>query len=111
MKKIIPELIILIKYFIFHDIKKGKHLFNNKYNNNYNKLINELPKPKVPRFGPRIIYTSKKNKFQFYRFLYHIFFKKFNYSIIETNLIPSYYIDDPLKYDKEIRFKYYLTYI
>tara|TARA_X000001036_G_C20435302_1_gene706977 strand:+ start:92 stop:433 length:342 start_codon:yes stop_codon:yes gene_type:complete len=68
-----------IKGFMFHNIKKqGKHLKDDPYIQLYNKINNSLPKfrPFDIGDGPYIIYTSKKKKHHFIKFIYVIKYKK-----------------------------------
>ena len=71
MKKyyIIDDIWILVKSFLFHNIKKqGKHL--EKGNANvflYNEVVKSVPTIIKPVTGPRIVYTSDKvAKFLYY---------------------------------------------
>ena len=68
-----------IKLFMFHDIKKhGKHLKNDPYIKTYNNVVQTLPKfrPFDIGDGPYIIYTSKKKKDHFIKFVYVLKYKR-----------------------------------
>ena len=111
MNVIPTELFILIKKFIFHDIKLGKHLRSEKHYKNYNNVVKSVPKPRVPRLGPRIIYSSRKYNIRFCIFIYYVRFKKILFLIKEYNLLNSDYDEKPYLYDKDIRIRYYLEYL
>jgi len=101
------DLWTIIKSFYFHKIKYGKHLKNDKYIKKYNNILLDIPKPKVPRNGPRILYKNS-----FYKFYYYIKISCFKWKpIIETQKLPNDYKEFFYKYDKEIRIRYYLTYL
>jgi len=115
MKTYFPdELWNEIKLFIFHKIKFGKHLKDDKYVHEYNKILKNLPRPKIPRNGPRIIYRSKlRKKIKTYRCLYLIPIKKKYLRIIEIVKIPDDYYENNnyKKYDKLISEEYYNQYL
>lgn len=99
------ELWIIIKYFLFHDIKFSKHLKNDPNIKKFNQVINNLPKRLVPRYGPRIMYYPRKNT---YRYYYNIKIKTNIYTkIIIISNLPKDYLEKFEKYDKQIRINYY----
>jgi hypothetical protein len=102
-----------IKLFIFHNIKYGKHLKDDKYIHQYNKILKNIPKPKIPRFGPRIIYRMKSKNLKTYRLLYLLPIKNNFITIIETVKIPNDYHEGRnfIKYDKLITIEYYYQYM
>jgi hypothetical protein len=103
-----------IKLFMFHNIKYGKHLKNDKYIKQYNKIMKKIPTPKIPRNGPRIIYSSKlREKIKTYKCFYLIPIKKKYLRIIEIVKIPDDYYENKnyIKYDKLISEEYYNQYI
>lgn len=56
---IIRDIWIIIKHFLFHNIKiHGKHLKNDPFIKKYNSILQTIPKPMIPAYGPRIIYSS-----------------------------------------------------
>lgn len=99
------ELWIIIKYFLFHNIKFSKHLKNDPDIINFNKVINSLPKRLVPRYGPRIMYYPRKN---IYKYFYLINIKNNVYmkTIIISNL-PKDYLEEFEQHDKQIRINYF----
>ena len=99
------ELWKIIKLFIFHDIKYGKHLKNDKYILQYNNIIKTLPKRKIPKLGPRIYYNSINTSF---KYIYHIPLKNNKrYLIIEILQLPQDYKSQFKKYDQIIYNNYY----
>lgn len=88
---IINDIWILIKDFLFHDIKKhGKHLKDDTNIKIYNSILKTLPKMYIPRTGPRIVYNSFKREFRLVKFLYHINHK--NWKRSKTIIVISPYI-------------------
>lgn len=99
-----------ITSFLIHNIKKhGKHLVDHKYNKTYNKIMYSIPSPCIPRTGPRIVYSSVKNKYRFVKFVYYCKFlnKRFHGSIIEMQLLPIDYDQDNKKMDSLYRAQYF----
>jgi hypothetical protein len=96
----------IIKDFIIHKIKYGKHLKDDVYIKKFNKTIKNLPKRQIPRFGPRIMYIPKKNT---YKNLYLIKIKNKYIRIIITSPLPKDYKEHFDYYDKNIRKDYYLN--
>ena len=71
---IVNELWVYIKTFLIHDIKiHGKHLKNDPYIKKYNSILKYMPKPKVPRTGPRIVFSSVHDEVRFIKYLYNQF--------------------------------------
>ena len=102
------ELWKLIKLFIFHDIKYGKHLKNDKYIIKYNNIIKKLPKKNIPDFGPRILFSPINTSFRNYKYIYFIPLKKNKkYFIFEIMPLHHNYIFAFKKYDQEIFSNYY----
>jgi hypothetical protein len=65
------DLWLLIKSFKFHNIKtQGKHLKPDLYIKLYNFTLKLMPPLIFPRLGPKIIYSSAKNKDRFVKFIY-----------------------------------------
>lgn len=99
--------------FLVHNIKKhGKHLIKHKYNQQYNIVMNNIPRPYIPRTGPRIVYTSATKKYRFVKFIYYCKFldNKFHGSIIEQQLLPKDYDSDNKKMDSLFRAQYFGQY-
>jgi hypothetical protein len=73
MKKyyIIDDIWSIVKSFLFHNIKKqGKHLKTKNSNVFlYNEVVKSVPTIIKPVTGPRIVYTSQKDKVA--KFLYY----------------------------------------
>ena len=92
---IINDIWLLIKDFLFHNIKKhGKHLKDDINIKIYNSILKTLPKMYMPRTGPRIVYNSFfKTNFRIVKFLYHIYHKTWKRSktIIECASYKHYY--------------------
>ena len=102
------ELWKLINFFIFHDIKYGKHLKNDKYIIKYNNIIKKLPKKNIPDFGPRILFSPINTSFRNYKYIYFIPLKKNKkYFIFEIMPLHHNYIFAFKKYDQEIFSNYY----
>ena len=100
------ELWIIIKYFLFNNIKFSKHLKNEPDIINFNKVVNNLPKRLAPRYGPRIMYFPSKN---IYKYFYLIKIKNNNYiKTTITSKLPNDYVERFQQYDKFIRISYYL---
>ena len=75
MKKyyIIDDVWILIKSFLFHNIKKqGKHLKKEiKHVCLYNKVVKSVPTIIKPVSGPYVVYSLPKNNIQLAKLLYY----------------------------------------
>ena len=57
------DLWLIIKDNLFHNIRKhGKHLKNTKETIQFNKIVKSIPIKIIPRYGPRIVYGSRKNE-------------------------------------------------
>ncbi len=70
---IINNLWLLIKEYLFHNIKKqGKHLKNDPYIKKYNTILTDLPNLSIPRTGARIIYRNNNKDWKIVKFLYHL---------------------------------------
>ena len=99
------ELWIIIKYFLFHNIKFSKHLKNDPDIINFNKVVINLPKRLAPRYGPRIMYFPHKN---IYKYFYLIRIK--NYIYTKTTIVsklPDDYLEKFQQYDKLFRISYF----
>ena len=109
---IVNELWVYIKTFLIHNIKiHGKHLKNDPYIEKYNSILKYIPKPKVPRTGPRIVFSSALNQSRFIKYLYHLFYNKnFSLTIIEYQMVHSYYDEDYKTNDALIRQEYFHQY-
>ena len=102
------ELWKIIKLFIFHNIKYGKHLKKDKYIILYNNIITNLPKRQIPTLGPRIIFSPINSNFINYKYIYFIQLKKNKkYFIYETLKLPENYQFDFKSHDKTIYNNYY----
>jgi len=111
---IIDNIWLIIKSFLIHNIKiHGLHLKNNKEIIMFNKVIKNLPKPKIPRNGPRIIYSSAKQIFRYVKYIYNFnpFDKSNNYinqrTLIEIQKVNDNYDNDYLTYDSLFRYEYF----
>mgnify|MGYP006441510241 CR=1 FL=1 len=90
----------LIKQYLFHNIKiHGKHLKKNPYIVSYNNVMNDIPKPIIPKNGPKIMYSSKKNTLQFVKFIYYVPHYKclrnvytHHRILIETHIFPDAFL-------------------
>ena len=110
------ELWLIIKSYMFHDIKtQGKHLKNDIFIKLYNYNLKQMCPLVIPSNGPRIIYDGKNKKYRFVRFLYlrpmkydnlkNMYFNSFR--IIVTQLLKENYDDNPKLYSKMINDEYY----
>ena len=100
------ELWIIVKYFLFHNIKFSKHLKKDKEIITFNKVIKSLPRRLAPRYGPRIMYFPKK---KIYKNFYLLRIKNNNFfKIIVVINLPEDYKEKFQIYDKLIRIDYYL---
>ena len=98
----------IIKIFIFHDIKYGKHLKKDKYIIKYNNIIKTLPKKKIPSLGIRIIFSQNNTETRNYKYIYYIPLKNNKrYFIIEILSLPKDYKSKFKKYDEIIYKNYY----
>ena len=91
----------LIKQYLFHNIKiHGKHLKKDPNILSYNNVMNDIPTPIIPRNGPKILYSSKKNTFQYIKFIYYVPYYKCLYNItrshhrilVETHIFPDAFL-------------------
>ena len=102
------ELWKIIKLFIFHNIKYGKHLKKDKFIIQYNNIIKTLPKKCIPTFGPRIIFSPVNTIIRTYKYIYYIPLKNNKkYLIIEILILPQDYQYKFKMYDKIISNIYY----
>ncbi len=126
------DLWLIIKDNLFHNIKKhGKHLKNIKEFILFNKVIKSIPIKLIPRYGPRIIYGSKKNEpgRRYIKYIYHVqkhlkhirsrarsyvdstenitFYHPRSYQLMEFQLLPLDY-DERDKADEELRNCYHI---
>jgi hypothetical protein len=101
------ELWNIIKLFLFHDIRYGIHLKNDKYIILYNNIIKKLPKRKIPKLGPRVIYNPINTSFRNFKYIYFIKIKNIRYMIIEIQKLPDKYQYNFKKFDKLILNNYY----
>ena len=74
--------------------------------------MKKIPRQYIPINGPRIIYSSVKQKYRFIKFLYHCKFldNRYHGSIIEQQLLPEDYDTDNKKIDSLFRKQYYLQF-
>ncbi len=111
----------IIKSYMFHNIKiHGKHLKKDPYIIKYNQVMKNIPKPSIPRNGPRIVYSSMKNSTRFIKFVYHFnfFFKKYkpynfylnSRTITEVQMLKDNYDGDYLTYESKLREEYFNQY-
>ena len=119
---VIDDVWLLIKEFIFHNIKKqGKHLKNNINDKNYNVVMQNIPLPTIPSFGPRIVYSSMKNEVgrRYIKYCYYVHthlkrntnlsyynIRPRSYQMIEMQMLPYDY-DLRDEYDEILRNEYY----
>ena len=102
------ELWKIIKLFIFHDIKYGKHLKKDKFIIQYNNIIKSLPKKNIPTLGPRIIFSPINTILKTYKYIYYIPLKNNKkYFIIEILTLPNDYQYKFKLYDQKIYDNYY----
>lgn len=101
------ELWNLIKLFLFHDIRYGIHLKKDKNIILYNNIITQLPKKRIPRLGPRIIYSPINTSFKSYKYIYFIKIKNIKYMIVEIQILPNNYQFNFKEIDKTISNNYY----
>jgi hypothetical protein len=106
--KILDDMWIIIKDYLIHNIKtQGKHLRKEVKIKKFNNVIKDLPKKKIPRFGPRIYFDIKKNS-RVVKYIYNLFLKKKRCQlIIEHVSLPEDYKKNNKKYDEELRKNYY----
>tara|TARA_B100001559_G_C16493042_1_gene619345 strand:- start:1396 stop:1740 length:345 start_codon:yes stop_codon:yes gene_type:complete len=109
---IVNELWVYIKTFLIHDIKiHGKHLKKDPYIEKYNSILKYMPKPKVPRTGPRIVFSSVHDEVRFIKYLYHLYHNKnSSLTIIEYQMIKPEYDEDYKTNDALIRQEYFYQY-
>ena len=120
---IIHDVWIIIKNFLFHNIKiHGKHLQNDPSIQKYNSIIKTIPKPMIPAYGPRIIYSSAKDSpgRRYIKYIYIVghhlkfvsninrpFLKPLRSNILtEYQILPADY-DLRNQYDELLRKKYF----
>ena len=125
------DLWLIIKDNLFHNIRKhGKHLKNTKEIINFNKTVKSIPIKLIPRLGPRIVYSSVKDKSgrRYIKYIYHVhrhlkhirsparsyldpienitFYHPRSYQLIEFQLLPLDY-DQRDEADEELRNDYW----
>ncbi len=110
---IIEDIWKQIKSYLIHNIKiHGKHLKNDKNIIYYNEIIKNIPKPRIPYNGPRIIFTSVQKNIRFIRFIYHLDRScPWKRTIIEHQLLNNEeYDSDYQTYDSQYREEYFNQY-